>query len=108
LYETGQYAQCILEAETALRLVASKENVDRPLVNKLKARQCKAYITIGDFHKAIKAVEDDKDLTEDTLSLGRAAGSGIIFQTSKFNSFEASFEHLKKIVDVLPRFKPQL
>lgn len=69
LYETGQYEQCILDTETALRLAASKENVDQPLVNKLKARLCKTYITLNDLHKAIEVVKDEKDLTQDTLSL---------------------------------------
>ena len=108
LYETGQYEQCILDTETALRLAASKENVDLPLVNKLKARLCKTYITLNDLHKAIEVVKDEKDLTQDTLSLGRAARNGITFQTLASNSDKASIEHLKKIVDVLPRFKPQL
>lgn len=108
LYETGQYEQCISETRTALQLAASKENVDQPLVNKLKARLCKSYITLHDLHKAIDVVEDDKNLAQDVLSLGRAARNGTTFQTLESNSTKASFEHLKKIVDILPRFKPQL
>lgn len=91
-----------------MRLAASKENVDQPLVNKLKARLCETYITLDHLHKAIEVVKDEKDLTHDTLSLGRAARNGITFQTLASNSNKASVEHLKKIVDVLPRFKPQL
>jgi tRNA(Ser,Leu) C12 N-acetylase TAN1 len=108
LYETGQYEQCILETETTLRLAASKEDVDQALVNKLKTRQCKARITLGELDKAIEVIKEQKNLTEDTLSLGRAARNGLTFQMSGSNSTGASFEHLKKIVDVLPRFKPQL
>jgi tetratricopeptide (TPR) repeat protein len=108
LYETGQYEQCVLETETALQLAASKENVDQALVNKLKVRQCKACITLGELDKAIEVVKDEKNLTEDTLSLAWVARNGLAFQTPGSSSTGASFEHLKKIVDVLPRFKPQL
>lgn len=97
-----------MEIETALRLVASTDNVDVVLINKLKTRQCKAYIILGHFHKAIEVVGDDKDLLEDILSLGRVAQSGLTFYTTKSKPNQTSIEYLKKIVDVLPRFKPQL
>ena len=108
MYETGQYGRCILEVETALQLAASKDDADQTLINKLKARQCKAYITLGHLHKAIEVVRDDKDLPKDTLPLRYVAQNGLALYTTKSKPNKISIEHLKKIVNVLPRFKPQL